>query len=291
MTQFKSKRRLTEVIIWLIITDRFHARLLAIVYARERANEIHECVFLFPVSHSSRVAILSRALSYFSPYAIIADKISQFHKSFVWYSLSNLLRKQKGADFRGARTIEVVKVWKLVYFRSLRPSELPIKKSTVVHIRDFFIRRVLTVVYYLSPYRTASEERRTNTVPILWPVVSGTNRISSHQFQKTLYLQKEYSCLTWHKCIAHCQSRHDHIWQRIARLNNKGAIRYYNGTHALYTLFNNGILEIRNVTVADNYTEYRSEVRSAWDVDAEHVLLLFYENEGKKVCNSFFFLA
>ena len=59
-------------------------------------------------------------------------------------------------------------------------------------------------------------------------------------------------------------------------------IHYYNGTDSLYTLFNNGILEIRNVTVADNYTEYRSEVRSAWDLDPEHVLLLFYENEGKK---------
>ena len=42
------------------------------------------------------------------------------------------------------------------------------------------------------------------------------------------------------------------------------------------------------MTVADNYTEYRSEVRSAWDLDPEHVLLLFYENEGKKVLNGFF---
>ena len=55
------------------------------------------------------------------------------------------LTKTKGADFRGALTIEVVKVWKLVYFLSLRPRELPINKSRVVHIREFFIRRVLTV--------------------------------------------------------------------------------------------------------------------------------------------------
>ena len=94
--------------------------------------------------------------------------------------------------------------------------------------------------------------------------------------------------MTWHKCIAQCHSRHDHIWQRIARLTNKGVIHYYNGTDALYTLFDNGILEIRNVTVADNYTEYRSEVRSAWELDTEHVLLLFYENEGKKELNRFF---
>ena len=98
--------------------------------------------------------------------------------------------------------------------------------------------------------------------------------------------------MTWHKCIAHCHSRgHDPIWQRIARLTNKGVIRYYNGTDALYTLFSNGILEIRNVTVANNDTEYRSEVRSAWDLDLEHVLLLFYENEGKKVLNSSFGLV
>ena len=45
------------------------------------------------------------------------------------------------------------------------------------------------------------------------------------------------------------------------------------------------------MTVADNYTEYRSEVRSPWDLDPEHVLLLFYENEGKKVLNSFFGLV
>ena len=68
-------------------------------------------------------------------------------------------------------------------------------------------------------------------------------------------------------------------------------IHYYNGTDALYTLFNNGILEIRNVTVVDNYTEYRSEVRSPWDLDPEHVSLLFYENESKKVLNSFFGLV
>ena len=71
-------------------------------------------------------------------------------------------------------------------------------------------------------------------------------------------------------------------------MDDKGVIHYYNGTDALYTLFDNGILEIRNVTVADNYTEYRSEVRSAWDLDPEHILLLYDENEGKKVLNSFF---
>ena len=123
----------------------------------------------------------------------------------------------------------------------------------------------------------------TITVPILWPVVPGKNRISPHTFQKTLYLQKEYRYLTWHKCIAYCHSRgFDPIWQMIATLTNKGVIHYFNGADALYTLFNNGILEIKDVTVADNYTEYRSEVRSEWDLDPEHVLLLFYENEGKK---------
>ena len=71
-------------------------------------------------------------------------------------------------------------------------------------------------------------------------------------------------------------------------MNDKGVIQYYNDTDALYTLFDNGILEIRNVTVADNYTEYRSEVRSAWDLYPEHILLFFYENEGKKVLNRFF---
>ena len=131
MTQFKNKRWSAEVIIWfLIITDRFHARLLAIVYAREGANEIHEWVFLFPVLHLSRDTILSRALLYFSRYAIIAEKISQFHKSFIVYSLSNLLRKQKGADFRGAITREVVKVWKLVYFFIFETQRITHKKKT-----------------------------------------------------------------------------------------------------------------------------------------------------------------
>ena len=36
------------------------------------------------------------------------------------------------------------------------------------------------------------------------------------------------------------------------------------------------------MTVADNYTEYRSAVRSTWDLDPEHILLFYYENEGKK---------
>ena len=145
MTQFKNKRRSTEVIIWLITTDRFHARLLAIVYARERANEIHECVFLFPVLHSLRVAILLRALSYFSRYAIIGEKIFNFTNHLNGIQSVKPLTKTKGADVRGAITREVVTIWKLVSFRSLRPRELPIKKSTVVHIREFFIRRVSTV--------------------------------------------------------------------------------------------------------------------------------------------------
>ena len=74
-------------------------------------------------------------------------------------------------------------------------------------------------------------------------------------------------------------------------MNDKEVIHYYNGTDALYTLFNNGILEIKNVTFADNDTEYRSEVGSTRNLDPEHILLLYYENEGKKVFNSFFFLA
>lgn len=44
------------------------------------------------------------------------------------------------------------------------------------------------------------------------------------------------------------------------------------------------------MTVADNYTEYRSEEGSTRDLDPEHILLSFYENEGKKVLNSSVFL-
>ena len=43
------------------------------------------------------------------------------------------------------------------------------------------------------------------------------------------------------------------------------------------------------MTVGDNYTEYRSEVGSTRDLDPEHILLLYDENEGKKVLTSFFF--
>ena len=148
MTPFKNKRRFTEVIIWLIITD-FHdcvftRGLLPIVYARKRANEIHECVLLFSVSHSVTVAILSRALSYFSQWYHCWEN---FTISQIIYCIQSVkpLTKTKEADFRGAITKEVVKVWKLVSFRSLRPRELLIKKSRVFHIREFFIRRVSTV--------------------------------------------------------------------------------------------------------------------------------------------------
>ena len=47
------------------------------------------------------------------------------------------LTKTKGADFRGALTIEVVKVWKLVSFRSLRPRELPIKNLELFILESF----------------------------------------------------------------------------------------------------------------------------------------------------------
>ena len=74
-------------------------------------------------------------------------------------------------------------------------------------------------------------------------------------------------------------------------MNDKGVIHYYNGTDALYTLFDNGILEIRNVTVADNYTEYRSEVRSAWDLDQNTYCFSSMKMKVKKCSTAFFWLS
>ena len=71
-------------------------------------------------------------------------------------------------------------------------------------------------------------------------------------------------------------------------MNDKAVIHYDNGTDELYTLYKNGILEIRHVTYADNYTEYRCDVRTEHNRDGDHVMLLYYENEGKKQCSMAF---
>ena len=74
----------------------------------------------------------------------------------------------------------------------------------------------------------------------------------------------------------------------IVGMNHKKVIRYYNGTDAFYTLYKNGTLEIQNVTVADNYTEYRCDLRTEHDRDGGYIMLLYYENEGKKQCSMAF---
>lgn len=72
-------------------------------------------------------------------------------------------------------------------------------------------------------------------------------------------------------------------------MNDKAVIRYNNGTDEFYTLYKNGILEIRNVNYADNYTEYRCDVRiDEHNRDGDHIMLLYYDNEGKKQCSMAF---
>ena len=126
-----------------------------------------------------------------------------------------------------------------------------------------------------------SEEKKVDKVPIVWPVVPGTNRISCPSLQKTMFLKEKFQYLVWLKCVENCQSEDNHVWQRIARMNYERSIHYENGTDALYTLYTDGILQIQNVTMADNNTEYRCEVR-VWDIKTDHIMLRCYkEQQGK----------
>lgn len=64
---------------------------------------------------------------------------------------------------------------------------------------------------------------------------------------------------------------------------DSGTIRIVNGSDAsMYDLNKKGILTIRGQTVANNGTEYRCDVRMAYDLESEHILLLHYNDEGKE---------
>ena len=71
-------------------------------------------------------------------------------------------------------------------------------------------------------------------------------------------------------------------------MDSKGVIRYGNGTDSLYTLYKNGILEIRNVNVTDNNTEYRSDVRTKSDYDTDYIMLVYFKEEGKNSAQFFY---
>ena len=149
MIQFKNKRRFAEVIIWLIIID--FTRGYWLLSMREGERTKYTNAYSVPrVTFIEGYNFVTCTLVFLSLCYHCWENFTISQIIYIVYSLSNLLRKQKGADFRGAVTIEVVKVWKLVYFLSLRPRELLIKKSRVVHIREFFTRRVLTVSLLFS---------------------------------------------------------------------------------------------------------------------------------------------
>ena len=131
-----------------------------------------------------------------------------------------------------------------------------------------------------------SEQPEDDKVPLLMPVKAGINLIWSPKCQKALLLKEKFQYLRYHKCISHCNSDLHAVWQLIARMNDQGDIQIENGTDAWkYSLDALGFLKIRNVSADDNGTEYKCEVRK-WDLDPEHIVLLYYgPQEGKIVKN------
>jgi len=140
-------------------------------------------------------------------------------------------------------------------------------------------------VYCFYPL-VGSEQPADDKVPYLLPVKAGISRIWSPKCQKALSLKEKFHYIRWRKCTSHCNSDLHAVWQLVARMNDQGDIQIENGTDAWrYNLDAMGFLEIRNVSVADNATEFQCEVRK-WDVDPEHVVLLCYgPQEGKTVKN------
>ena len=128
MTQFKNKRLFTEVIIWLIITDRFHSRFIGYCLC-ERASERNKRMRISVpcVTFIDGCNFVTCTLEFLS---LCYHCWENFTISQIIYCIRSVkpLTKTKEADFRGAVTIEVVKVRKLVSFRSLRPRGLPIKE-------------------------------------------------------------------------------------------------------------------------------------------------------------------
>jgi len=121
-----------------------------------------------------------------------------------------------------------------------------------------------------------SEQPADDKVPLLMPVKAGINWIWSPKCQKALLLKDKFQYLRYHKCISHCKSDLHAVWHLIARMNDQGDIQIENGTDAWkYNLDALGFLKIRNVSVDDNGTEYKCEVRK-WDLDSEHIVLLYY---------------
>ena len=140
----------------------------------------------------------------------------------------------------------------------------------------------LSLLFLISLLERAGHQS-VNTVPMLWPYEDGTVRISCAKFQESLFLQKNIQYMVWHKCIDHCKSNDQHVWIPVAWLKyDSGTILVVNGSDAsIYDLNRKGILTIRGQTVADNGTEYRCDVRTKYDVESDHVLLLDYD-KGKE---------
>ena len=126
MTQFKNKRRFTEVII-ILIDNNWPISCAVIGYCLgERASERNKrmrisvpCVTFIEDGNFVTCTLVFLSLCYHCWENFTISQII-----YIVQSVKPLTKKQKGADFRGAITREVVKVRKLVYFRSLRPREL-----------------------------------------------------------------------------------------------------------------------------------------------------------------------
>lgn len=125
--------------------------------------------------------------------------------------------------------------------------------------------------------------------PILWPVRRGVNAISCPPLQKALQLEPTIHLVAWYKCVARFQTAVDcPAWSWVAGFNGTWHVQVLNDSK--HNLDQRGILQVRDVTEADNGTMYRCSVRirSCFGCDPESIyinllfdILLFDREEGK----------
>ena len=136
------------------------------------------------------------------------------------------------------------------------------------------------MLIYISNFPLIESQQSVSTVPILWPVKRGRNWISCPPLQKALYLYKVFRSVGWLKCLANCQTD-DAEWGYIGGMDDQWNVELNNGSDN-YNLVQRGLglLEIAEVTEADNGTEYRCTVVSK-DRESVHIVLLVQPDEGK----------
>ena len=149
MTQFKNMRRFTEVIIWLIITE-FHEFSRAVNWLlsiRESERTKYTNAYFCSLCHIQWRLQFCHVHSRIS--LAMLSLLRKFHNftNHLLYTVCQTSYENKRGRFQRCSYYRGSKSMKVGIFQIFETKRTTHKKSRVVHIREFFTRRVLTLFF------------------------------------------------------------------------------------------------------------------------------------------------